>query len=86
MAQSKAKAKAYDPRLRLVDVRAQAIELLGAEAVAEIALIGDADRVRDWRFEIDTPTGGETTFNRHATADHVAASVETLKREAAALA
>jgi hypothetical protein len=70
--------KKYDPRLRLVDVHARAVALFGAESVAELRAVTGQDPVdHDWRFEIDTPTGGSTTFNRHATAEYVAHYIAT---------
>jgi hypothetical protein len=71
----------YVPNLRIVDVAAHARACFGAEAVAELAAaVGGVPMEHDYRFEIDTP-GGETTFGRYATAEHVAAHIERLKTE-----
>jgi hypothetical protein len=74
--------KDYDPHLRLADAQAAAIEMLGAEAVADLRAGTGLEQVEhDWRFEIDTPTGGTMTFNRYATAGYVADRIRELKTE-----
>lgn len=76
-------ASEYDPRIRLVDVSVRAREVLGEKVAQDVgAITGRAMPEHDWRFEIDTPTGGTTTFNRYATADYVANRVDEYKTEA----
>jgi hypothetical protein len=57
--------------LRLVDASAEARELFGT-----VEFMGHDITKPDWRFEIDTPTGGTVTFNSQATAAYVRAYVE----------
>jgi hypothetical protein len=74
----------YDPHLRIVDVVAEAREVFGAEAVADLrSAVGLPDVEHAYRFVIDTPTGGELTFNRSATAEYVMTNIERLKTEGA---
>jgi len=67
--------KKYRMNLRVIDVSAKARELFGTEVMQQLAPHRDP-LLPDYRFEIDTPTGGEVTFNRYATAEHVMAYVE----------
>jgi hypothetical protein len=72
----------YDPHIRLVDVTAEARAAFGDDVVRELAeAVGGPLPIVSWRFEIDTPTGGKTTFNSQATADYVAAYVTALQQE-----
>jgi hypothetical protein len=69
----------YDPRLRIVDVAAHARELFGEKGAAFI--IGRPLPEHDYRFEVDTPTGGEMTLAAGDTAADVAASLDRLRAE-----
>lgn len=72
----------YDPHIRLVDATAEVRTVFGDKVMQEIAaLVGVPPQTVDWRFEIDTPTGGKTMFNSRATADYVAAYVAALQAE-----
>lgn len=76
-------AAEYDPRIRLVDVTAEAREAFGDEALRHLAAVTGASTGPSWRFEVDTPTGGTMTFNHTATAEYVAQVVAELKTEKA---
>lgn len=56
----------YKPNLRLVNVGKEFRDMFGRVEAMGLALGED-----DWRFEIDTPTGGKVTFNEHASARYV---------------
>jgi hypothetical protein len=58
------------PEIRIVDVAAQARKMYGAKADY---VAGRPLPEHDWRLEANTPTGGEITFSRGATAEDVAA-------------
>lgn len=63
------------PTIRLVDVAAQARELLG-DAADDIARAGGrrgALPTHDWRFELDLPNAATATMHAGATARDVAA-------------
>lgn len=63
----------YNPRLRIIDAAEDFRKLFG-----RVEFMGRDVSTPDYRFEIDTPTGGTVTFHAGATADHVR---EYLQRE-----
>jgi len=63
--------KKYRMNLRIVDVNKQLRDATKLNEFMGIDISGP-----DYRFEIDTPTGGEVTFNRHAEASYIMAYAE----------
>jgi hypothetical protein len=59
-------ADKYKANLRIEDVNFKMRSLTGLEVFMDVDLTKP-----NYRLVIDTPTGGEVTFNRYATAEHV---------------
>jgi hypothetical protein len=65
--------KKYNPNLRITDVAAQLRRI-----VKENTFMGRDISTPDYRFEIDTPTGGVVTFHQGADVMHI---MDYIKRE-----
>ena len=67
------RVKKYQLNLRIIDAAEELRKLFG-----KVEFMGRDLTIPDYRFEIDTPSGGTVTFNQEATASHV---IEYVKRE-----